>query len=203
MDNEVSTRTTIIAFLIVAVVVIGGIAVLMTSQPEPVHITINPPEPTYTPAPTATPEPIIVYVTGAVAQPESMVTLPYGSRVEDALEAAGGVLDDANLQQVTLAGILHDGDQVHVPVYGADETDEAEVMSIDALATPSGGPVVYINTATLEELETLPGVGPVMAQRIIEYREENGSFTDLEDLDNVSGIGPATLENLSELISFE
>ncbi len=202
MDNEVSTRTTIIAFLIVAVVVIGGIAVLMTSQPEPVHITINPPEPTSTPAPTAMPEPIVIYVTGAVAQPELMVTLPYGSRVEDALEAAGGVLDDANLQQVNLAGILHDGDQVHVPVYGAGETYEAE-MSVDALATPSGGPVVYINTATLEELETLPGVGPVMAQNIIEYREENGAFTNLEDLDNVNGIGPATLESLSEFISFE
>jgi len=201
MSNDISPRTTLIIFvLIMAMLVVGGV-LLLISRPDPVQITINPPLPTATPAPTDTPEPILVYVTGAVNEPEITVTLPYGSRVADALAAAGGVTDDADMERVNVAGIVHDGDQIHVPSLQAaadSDTDEAA-----GLPTPSGGAVVYINTATLEELETLPGVGPATAQRIIDYRTENGNFTSMEDLDNVSGIGPAMLESLQGLISFE
>ena len=165
--------------LFLLAVVLGAFVVVLAGRPQPVQITIIPPEPTTTPAPTATPLPIMVYVTGAVANPETTISLPQGSRVSDALAAVGGVLDNADLERVNLAGILHDGDQIHVPAYdqvalGLDEVD-AEVGK-DMLPTPSGGTVVYINTATQEELETLPGIGPATAQRIIEYREANGPF---------------------------
>jgi competence protein ComEA len=194
-DNlpEPSPRNTIIAFLIVAVAIIGGAILLLATRPQAVQITINPPLPTATAEPTVTPAPIVVYVTGAVATPESMITLPPGSRVQDAIDAAGGTTESANLEAVNLAQILHDGDQVHVPEQGAETV----------LATPSGGAIVHINSATLEELEMLPGVGPAMAQAIIDYREANGPFADLAALDEVSGIGPGVLEDLEGLIAFD
>jgi competence protein ComEA len=194
-DNlpEPSPRNTIIAFLIVAVAIIGGAILLLSTRPQAVQITINPPVPTATAEPTITPAPIVVYVTGAVAEPESLITLPPGSRVRDAIDAVGGTTDSANLEAVNLAQILHDGDQVHVPEQGL------EIV----LATPSGGTVVHINSATLEELETLPGVGPAMAQAIIDYREANGPFADMAALDEVSGIGPGVLEDLQGLVAFD
>lgn len=200
MQSEASPLSTLVAFIIVGVLIVGSATLLLLSRPEPVQITIHPPIPTVTPQPTATPQPILVYITGEVHQPETTIEVAYGSRVMDAISAAGGFTDDANKTAVNVAGILRDGDQVHVPaIISAGNS----TTSIDSLPTPSGGDVVYINTATLEELETLPGVGPGLAQRIIAYRTENGYFTRLEDLDNVSGIGDATLDNLSDLISFD
>jgi competence protein ComEA len=194
-DNlpEASPRTTIIAFLVIAAAIIVGVVLLLVTRPEPVNITINPPVPTATPEPTATPAPITVYVTGAVMQPESLVTLPAGSRVQDAIEAAGGVTENADMERVNLAQILRDGDQVHVPQVGTETV----------LPTPNGGGVVRINIATLEELDTLPGVGPALAQAIIDYREANGPFADMAALDEVSGVGPSLLEELEGLVAFD
>jgi competence protein ComEA len=158
-----------------------------------VQITINPPPSTATPGPTSTPAPITIYVTGAVGKPESLLTLPAGSRTQDAIEAAGGLTDAADLERINLAGILRDGDQVHVPAVGQEAI----------LATPGGGGVVNVNMATVDELATLPGLGPALAQRIIDYRETNGPFADLEALDAVEGIGPALLERLQEMVVFE
>lgn len=195
LPPEPSPRATIIAFVIVTLAIIGGIVLLLLTRPEPVQITINPPLPTATPEPTPTPDPITVYVTGAVNQPESMVSLPAGSRVQDALDAAGGVVDGADLERVNLAQILRDGDQVHVPL--------VEETTIE-LPTPSGGTaLVYINSATLEELMTLPGVGEALAQRILDFRQANGSFADMSALDAVEGIGPALLQDLEGLIVFD
>lgn len=190
---EPSSRNTIIAFVIVALAVIVGAAVLLATRPAPVQITINPPVPTPTPGPSPTPAPITVYVTGAVATPGQTITLPPGSRVQDALDAVGGTTEDADLEKVNLAGVLHDGDQVDVPLKGQDT----------AIATPSGGVIVHINSATLEELDALPGVGPSLAQRIIDYRESNGPFKTLDDLDAVDGVGPALLEQVKDLIAFD
>lgn len=194
--NEISPRSTIIAFVIVAIMIAIGAALLFFGQPQAVEIVVNPPEPTVTPEPTHTPEPILVYVTGEVNNPETTVTLPYGSRVSDAIDAADGLTENADIERVNLAGIARDGDQIHVPAIGDDEVEVA-------LPTPSGGEIVYLNSATLEELQTLPGIGVTTAQAILDYREENGAFANLEDLDNVPGIGPSTLENIAELVSFE
>lgn len=199
MNREASPRVTLLAFAVVIVTIVAGGALLLLTRPEPVQITINPPVPTPTPAPTATNEPILVYVTGEVNEPESTISLPYNSRVSDAIEAAGGVTDNANLELVNMAGILRDGDQVHVPA----RVDEAAAEEPAALPTSSGGDLVYVNSATSDELQTLPGIGETTAQRIIDYRTENGPFASLEDLDNVPGIGPSTLETIAPLVSFE
>jgi competence protein ComEA len=195
VPNEPSSRNIVIFFVVVALAIAGGAAVLVTSRPEPVEIVINPPPPTGTPSPSSTPAPLLVYVTGAVANPEQTIDLPAGSRVQDAIDAAGGFTEEADLTGVNVAGILRDGDQIHVP--------EISEESSTVLATPSGGDIVRVNTATVEELQALPGIGPALAQRIIDYRDENGVFTSFDDLDQVSGVGPALLENITDLIAFD
>ncbi|NWG15416.1 MAG: helix-hairpin-helix domain-containing protein [Chloroflexi bacterium] len=193
LTAEPSPRNTIIAFLVVALAIVGGAALLLAARPAPVTITINPPAPTATPTSTATPGPITVYVTGAVLKPAALVTLPPGSRVLDAIEAAGGLADTADPDGVNLAGLLRDGDQVHVPELGQTVT----------LPTPGGGGVININEATLEDLMLLPGIGPALAQRILDYRAANGPFANLEALDAVSGVGPSLLEGLKDRVVFE
>lgn len=191
-----SSRATAAAFLTLATLIALSGALLLLSRPEPIHITINPPPPTATAAPTPTPLPMTIYVTGEVARPGTQQLLPHGSRVSDTVAAAGGFTDLAAEELVNLAGILRDGDQVHVPSIEANRAG-------GALPTPSGGSMVNVNRATLEELVTLPGIGPVTAQNIIDFREQAGLFSALADLDDVAGIGPATLEKLRELIRFD
>lgn len=194
-EREVSPYITLIAAILLLIAVGTGAWFIMNSMPQPVQITINPPLPTATASPPETPAPILVYVTGAVNNPQNTYTLPYGSRVQDAIDAAGGLLDTADLERVNLAGIVRDGDQVHVPVLGED--------SAEILPTESGGGIVFINSANLEELMTLPNIGATTAQAILDYRDANGRFESLEDLDNVQGIGEGTLAELAPLVSFE
>ena len=197
MPTSTTSRLYVIAFLILTIAIsLGGAALLIEQRDNRYVITIHPPAPTSTPLPTPTPAPIKVYVTGAVAKPDQVHQLPHGSRVADAIKAAGGLTDDADNALVNMAAILRDGDQVHAPSTG----DEGKTAN---LPTPSGGQRIYVNTATQAELETLPGIGPETALRIIEYRELVGDFDRLSDLDNVSGIGPATLEKLADLVAFD
>jgi competence protein ComEA len=197
-----SSLITIVSLVLVGGLIIAGMALVLQTRPVPVEITIRPPVPTATDGPTETPGPILIYVTGAVKEPNTTVSLPAGSRVQEAVEAAGGMLEEADLARVNLAAVLRDGDQVFVPTIGND-TASADATSEVMLATPPGGTKVYINTATLEELDALPGIGPATAQSILDYREANGPFTSLEDLDQVSGIGPALLESIAPLVVFE
>ncbi len=187
----------IAALLVVALAVVGGMVLLIAARPAPVSITINPPPPTPAPLPSSTPAPLVVYVTGAVNQPESVVTLPAGSRVQDALVAAGGAAADADLERLDMAAPLHDGDTIHVYLRG--ETSQPS----DNQAAPSTSGVVHVNRATLDELDTLPGIGPALAQRIIDYRTANGDFTSLQDLLEVSGIGEHTIQQLEGLVAFD
>ncbi|MCY4464482.1 MAG: ComEA family DNA-binding protein [Chloroflexi bacterium] len=194
VSSQLSAKATILLFFALLGLILAAGALLLASRPEPTTITIYPPPPTDMPMPTATPGPLQVYVTGAVINPHQVYTLPAGSRAADAVKAAGGFTSDADQTRINLARILRDADQIHVPAVGADEIE---------LSTHTGGEKVPINSATQSELEALPGIGPVTAASIIEYREQIGSFGALDDLDEVPGIGPATLENLRDLVAFD
>jgi competence protein ComEA len=139
---------------------------------------------------------VIVDVAGRVRRP-GIVTLPLGSRVVDAIRAAGGARESVDLTSLNLARELVDGEQLLVGL-----------APPPAVPTPGGvpgtaGPVglVNLNTATMAELDTLPGVGPVTAQAILDWRAANGSFTSVDELLEVDGIGDATLADLRDLVT--
>jgi len=186
-----------VIFIGVILAIGAGIITLISYRPNPVGITIIPPPPTGTPLPTETPTPLQIYVTGAVLHPNTIQVLPRGSRVQDAVQAAGGFSPDADAAQVNPVKLLRDGDQVHVPRIGESITLPTES------AKDRKSVAVYINTADLEELMRLPGVGEAIAGEIIAYREAHGPFKSLEDLDAVPGIGPARLAQWEGLISFD
>jgi competence protein ComEA len=148
--------------------------------------------------PTATPSAgVVVHVTGAVRRP-GLVDLPGGSRVDDAVAAAGGATRHADLATVNLARLLVDGEQIIVLRKGETPPAGAAGPSTGGTATP--GQPVDLNLATLEQLDGLPGVGPVLAQRIIDYRTAHGRFSSVDELTDVSGIGERTLADLKPLV---
>jgi competence protein ComEA len=136
---------------------------------------------------------LVVHVVGAVRQP-GLYRLKEGARVADAVSRAGGARPKADLSLVNLAAPVTDGQQVVVPVRAA-QGSAAPVGT-----APAAGPV-SLSSATVEQLDALPGVGPVTAQKIVEYRERHGAFSSIEELDAISGIGPARLEQLRELVT--
>jgi competence protein ComEA len=138
---------------------------------------------------------LLVHVVGAVREP-GLYRLDDGSRVDDALQAAGGPKPRANLELINLAAPVADGQQVIVPVRGGDG---AAGGGAAGLSGASAGPV-HLNSATLEQLDTLPGIGPVTAQKILDYRNEHGAFSSVDELDSVPGIGPARLAELKKLV---
>ena len=179
--------------------IVGGVVGYFSPHPQTnAPIVVSTPPPTSTPFPTPTPAPIRVHVTGAVRHPD-VYKLPRGSIVQHAVEAAGGPTVDADLDCINLAIELHDQQQVYVPCEG----EKSAPPSVSGGASDSqgvAGELVNVNTATATELETLPRIGPVTAQRIIEYREANGPFAAVEDIQDVPGIGPATFEGLEDMI---
>lgn len=190
-------RAHVVIICSVVSLILGGVIGYFTRQPrQGTPIRISTPLPTLTPSPTSAPAPIRVYVSGAVRQP-AVYRLPPGSIVQDALDAAGGPAADADLDRINLALELLDQQQVYVARQG--ETNPAPSVS----GGESEGELVNINTAPVTELETLPGIGPVTAQSILEYREANGPFERIEDIQDVPGIGPATLEGIRDLIRVE
>lgn len=154
-------------------------------------------------APPAAPSPtasvtgsIVVDVTGKVRRP-GIATLPLGSRVVDALEAAGGARRGAKLGTLNLARVLADGEQIVVGLAAPPGVAASAAAAPTAGATGAATPLVNLNTATQAQLEELPDVGPVTAQSILDFRAENGAFTAVEELLEVSGIGDATLARIA------
>lgn len=152
-----------------------------------------------TPSPSRAPE-LLVHVLGAVADP-GLVTLAAGSRVVDALAAAGGLADDANVAGVNLARPVSDGEQLTVPAIGEPLPVPAPGGSGAASGPTSGGGTVNLNSATQADLETLPRIGPTLASRILDYRTANGGFTAPTDLLQVTGIGQKLFDGLNELVT--
>ncbi|MDO4254606.1 MAG: ComEA family DNA-binding protein [Kocuria sp.] len=164
----------------------------------------------------AQPETVYVHVVGEVKRP-GVVKIPGDGRVQDAVEAAGGLTPDAVVDHVNLAAPVTDGAQIVIPDAAGDQqlATQAAVAPGSSpttggnTATSFGSPdasgagqgLVNLNTATEAELETLPRVGPVMAQRIIEHRDRVGGFRNVEELDDVSGIGSAMLATLTPLVT--
>ena len=194
MASQNPSRASLLLIVLLLITIVLAGALLLVTRPEPTTITILPPPTATPPPPTATPAPLQVYVTGAVVNPGQVFTLPPDSRVEAAVLAAGGFSDAADGARINLARALRDGDHIHVPSVG-----EAAAPAESSAAVSQ----VRVNSATQAELETLPGVGPVTAKRIIEYRETQGRFASLADLDAVKGIGPASLEKLRGKVSFD
>jgi competence protein ComEA len=163
------------------------------SLPQPVAITA---QPRAAPSVTTTPALLIVHVAGWVKAP-GVYELPDGSRVIDALDAAGGARRDADLSALNLAALLTDGQQVLVGQLAAAAPASGAVAEATAPATS----LVNINMASAEDLETLPGIGEVLAATIVQYRDEHGPFTSVDQLVDVSGIGEVTLEELRDLVT--
>ena len=141
---------------------------------------------------------VVVDVVGAVRQP-GLYRLPQGSRIADAVAQAGGATGKAELAQVNLAAPLADGEQVVVPKRAAAGAAAAPAGAGSSAGAGPAAPV-QLSTATLEQLETLPGIGPVMAQKILDYRTKHGAFSSVDELDAVSGIGPKRLDQLRDMV---
>ena len=190
-----------IAFGLICALLATGLITLVARQPSGEPVALSPPP---------SPAPLMVHVNGAVAQP-GVYTLPPGSRVQDAIEAAGGFLDEADEGSLNLAAVLEDGSQITALSHQPTQQPPPEPTTITRgesilLTTPSRSPTpvgqrVNINTATQEELESLPMIGPVLAKQIIDYRQANGPFKKIEDIVDVPGIGPKTFEVIKELIT--
>ena len=153
---------------------------------------------------------IFVYVTGGVNKP-GMVELVEDKtlRVADAIETCGGLLPTADVDNINLAETISDGQHIRIPEKIVEQTvqnqsnDGSTAPNIESGKNSNSGGIVNINTATSEELQTLNGIGPKMAERIIEYRQNNGAFKNIEDIQNVRGIGEKTFEKLKSRIKVQ
>ncbi|WP_324642030.1 helix-hairpin-helix domain-containing protein [Pseudarthrobacter sp. LT1] len=153
---------------------------------------------------------LVVHVAGAVAKP-GVVRLQQGSRVEDAIAAAGGALPEADANQLNLALVMEDGQKIVVPLQGEPATappyapgsggSGADTTGTQGSGGSTAGEKVNLNTADVAMLDTLPKVGPVLAQRIVDWRKDHGPFKSVEELDAVDGVGPKLLEALLPLVT--
>lgn len=146
--------------------------------------------------PVPTDRPIVVHITGAVPRP-GVYQFPQGARMQDAISAAGGFLAEAEKSGINLARPLEDGEQLDIPF--VDGFSPVIPTPIETFIPSSD--LININTASVDELDTLPGIGPTTAQKIVEYRDTNGPFINIEDIVNVSGIGPTTYDRIKDLIT--
>jgi competence protein ComEA len=175
---------------------VGGVIMLVISPPRGKPVELQP---------LPTPSPIIVYVAGSVVNP-GVYSLPVTSRVSDAIQAAGGLQPEADSDLLNMASSLQDGERLWIPakVVETPVASSGNTGSICVTMTPvppSQEHPLNINTATVDQLDLLPGIGPVKAAQIIAYRSQNGPFTAIEDLQNVPGITASIYENIKDLIT--
>lgn len=199
-----------LVWVIVALMVIAGLGfvafvtlTIPSTQSAPVEPVLDPLlQSMPTPQATPTPQDVVVYISGAVAQPD-VYTLPHDARVKDVVIAAGGLLADADSEQINLAARIHDEQHIHVPRLGeVPANPPASIPHAPGGSTaPQTRSLVNLNSASKAELEELPGVGQVMAQRIVEYRQSNGPFESVEELQQVTGIGPLVFDQIKPLVT--
>lgn len=201
MDDSPARYRPYLAMVLLFAAVLGG-TVFLFQRREPATLTITTP----TARPTATLVMITIDMRSAVNKP-GVYSLAVGSRVQDALALAGDLQTNADTRTLNLARKLNDGEQIYVLSIG-------EVTSMPPTALPRGMTAVRtptlsstgkinINTATLNELDVLPGIGPAIGQRIIDYRTQNGDFKKIDDIKKVRGIGDAMFEQIKDLISVQ
>jgi competence protein ComEA len=185
-------RALVGAVLLLVVLALGGRLLLAAGTPPAAQPL--PPVPVEPPKPTA----VVVHVVGAVHR-AGLYRLRQGDRVADAVARAGGATRRADLSLVNLASLVSDGEQIVVPRRGGAGAGAGAGGTAGAAGAASGP--VHLNGATLEQLDALPGVGPVTAQKILDYRQEHGAFGSVDELDAVPGIGPARLDELRDLVA--
>jgi competence protein ComEA len=201
MDGLNFDRRTLV---ILAAILAGAVAltwVFATRQPSAQPAPLAPvaavtaASPSASPSLSATPE-VVVEVVGKVRNP-AVITLPQGSRVQDALEAVGGARAGVDTSDQNLARLLVDGEQIRIGMRAATTAPGAP-----AVPGPASAPgQIDINTASVEVLQEIPGVGPVLAGRIVTFREQNGGFTSVEQLTEVSGIGEVTFAQMKPMVT--
>ena len=200
---RLSARTAVVAVAVLALVG-GAVALRAAASPTGEPVTVE--EPVAAPSASPQSEPaaevdatVWVHVVGQVAAP-GVVGLPAGSRVGEAVVAAGGALPDADLAGLNLAAVVQDGAQVRVPAPGEVPEPPPDDGAGGAGGPVAGGGPVDVNTVGAGELQALPGIGPVLADRIVAWRTDNGPFSDVDALREVPGIGPAVLAQIRDLV---
>ncbi len=174
-----------LAAVCLALLLALGCVVLLISRQHPREVMIQPAEP----EPVEQTALLMIHIAGAVARP-GIYEFEGTARVADAVQEAGGALSDADLDRVNLAARLHDGEKVNIPRIG-----EAPAPAYGEKDGP-----VNLNSATAADLEKIPGIGPVLSERIIEFREEHGGFDSVQQLRQVEGIGPKKFEDLKDRV---
>jgi competence protein ComEA len=183
-----------VTFGVICGLIGAGIVFLASRPPRGSAILLSPPP---------TPRLWVVQVSGAVVYP-GVYDLPTGSRVRDAVQAAGGLTAEANASAINLAALLKDGQSIVIQTSASLDSPPAQRGNpLSLTIEPGSTQLININTAALEELEELPDIGPVIAQRILDYRTANGPFLTIEELMKVLGIGQVTFDKIKDLITAE
>lgn len=203
-DGMPMFRKSMIVLLLIALVAGGGALYGMQAQSDATVLdTATQPAASSGDGGTSQDGGLTVYVTGAVNQP-GVVTVATGARVADAVNACGGLSPDADAEAINMAQAVKDGQQIRVPAKGAQNAAANGATAAKAGGSANSadtGGLVNINTADEKALDTLPGVGPATAQKIIEYRENEGAFQSPEDIMKVRGIGKAKYEKMKDKIT--
>lgn len=201
METLSRYRGYVILTLLYAIAFGGYLLYERRPQPEPIEII----HPTATLAVTVTPGPIQVHVVGAVREPGVYLLAP-GSRLSDAVEAAGGMTADSDPVRVNLADYIRDAQQINIPRVGTPLPPSPTPMGATGRSGAIGiglGIPININMASAAELQALPGIGPTYAERIVAYREAHGPFTAIDQIMQVNGIGRACFEQIRAQITVE